>query len=108
MRRGTPESRAYASQLPLVTVASRCSCGCPTLDFAVGGRTAAPGRPTTVLASAEGVSPEGFRFGIILHGREGLISELEVYSIAGEGPFTLPGLESLEVHDDRETESSHL
>ena len=34
-------------------------------------------------------------FGIILHGREGRISELEVYPVNGEGTFTLPDIEEI-------------
>src|ERR1700752_3130579 len=78
---GTPASRSYADQLSRATVRSRCGCGCPTIDLAVGGRAASPGSPTVILAEAGGVSPEGISFGIILHGREGLLSELEVYPI---------------------------
>jgi len=47
--------------------------------LAVAGRIAPPGSPTVILAEAGGVSPEGISFGVILHGREGLLSELEVY-----------------------------
>jgi hypothetical protein len=100
LRHPVPGSGADVGQLPLVTVVSRCGCGCPTIDLAVAGRMAPPGSPTTILASGEGVSPEGVRFGINLHGREGLISELEVYSITGSTPFTLPEVEDIEVYDD--------
>ena len=96
LRNGTAESSRYAGQLPLVSVASRCSCGCPTLDLAVAGRSASPGSPSTLLAGASGMSPEGISFEIILHGREGLISELEVYSVTGEVPFTLAAIDDIE------------
>lgn len=109
MRRGTPQSGAYASQLPLVTVASRCSCGCPTLDLAVAGRSASLGSPSTILAGAAGVSPEGVRFEILLHGREGMVSELEVYASDGEdGPFTLPVVECIEFFGEPRTETREL
>jgi hypothetical protein len=35
---------------------------------------------------------------LILHGREGLISELEVYPIDGEGVFTLPEIDKIDFH----------
>jgi hypothetical protein len=95
---GTAESAPYAEQLPRVTVASRCGCGCPTVDLAVEGRVASPGSPTLILAEAGGVSPEGISFGVILHGREGLISELEVYPIDGEGAFTLPDIDQIDFY----------
>ncbi len=95
---GTAESGPYVEQFPRVTVASRCGCGCPTIDLAVEGRVASLGSPTVILSEAGGVSPEGISFGIILHSREGLISELEVYPIDGEGAFTLPDVDQIEFY----------
>ena len=95
---GTAESQPYIEQLPRVAVASRCGCGCPTIDLAVGGRAASLGSSTTILSEAGGVSPEGISFGIILHGREGLISELEVYPTDGDAAFTLPDIEQIEFY----------
>jgi hypothetical protein len=80
----------------MVSVVSHCGCGCPTIDLAVDGRAAPLSSPTTILADTEGLSPEGVRVGIIVHGREGLISELEIYSMAGdEGKFSLPRINDL-------------
>jgi hypothetical protein len=95
---GTAESRTYVEQLSRVTVASRCGCGCPTIDLAVADRIAPPGSPTVILSEAGGVSPEGISFGVILHGREGLLSELEVYPIEGDAVFTLPDLDQIEFY----------
>ena len=69
LAQGTPESGSYADQLPLVRVASRCGCGCPTVGLAVGGRGASPRSPSVILSEGGGVSPEGISFGIILHRR---------------------------------------
>ena len=97
LNHGTPEAAQYLEQLPLVSVVSRCACGCPTIDLAVSGRAAPLSSPTTILADAQGVSPEGVRVGVIVHGRQGLISELEIYSLAGhEAKFSLPRLRDLE------------
>jgi len=77
-------------------VVSRCGCGCPTIDFAVRTRAASVGSPSTILADFLGVSREGVRVGLILHGREGLLSELEIYSLAGhDSAFSLPSVDSL-------------
>lgn len=86
---GGRSASAYSSQLPLVTVVSRCTCGCPTIDLAVaGGPTSGP---SSVIADAEGTSPEGIPVGVLLHSREGKLSELEVYSISGfKGRVSLP------------------
>ena len=95
MLHGTLASKNYAGQLPLVAVVSRCTCGCPSIDLSVGGRIGSLGSPTTILAEASGISPEGISFGIILHGRGGLISELEVYPISREGVFSIPAIEDI-------------
>jgi hypothetical protein len=80
------------------TMGATSGCRCPTVDLAVADRVASPRSPTTILAEGGGESPEGIRFGIILHAREGLISELEVYPIDGEGPFSLPAVDEIEVY----------
>jgi hypothetical protein len=95
---GTEESKIYVEQLPLVTVASRCGCGCPTIDLAVNGRAASHGSPSVILSEAHGVSPEGISFGIILHGRDGLISELESYPLE-DAAFSLPDIERINFSD---------
>src|SRR5262245_58035785 len=97
LKHGTPEAAAYLEQLPKVTVVSRCACGCPTIDFAVDDKAAPTFGPSTQLADVDGKSPEGVLVGIILHAREGLISELEVYSMAGETNFSLPRIEDIKV-----------
>jgi hypothetical protein len=97
LRQNIPASTPYVEQLGELSVVSRCGCGCPTIDFAVGGRAAQPGSPSTILADTSGVSPEGVRVGIIVHAREGLISELEIYPIAGDAStFSLPRIEDVD------------
>lgn len=86
---GMPNASQYAAQVPRVTVVGRCRCGCPTIDLAVDG-TQTFGA-SELVADFEGRSPEGIHVGVILHAREGQLSELEVYAIEGtEGPFALP------------------
>jgi hypothetical protein len=99
LRHGTPEAGDYASQLPQVTVVSRCGCGCPTIDLAVAGRSAPPGSPTTILADGEGISPEGVRCGIILFARDGILSEMEFYPVDGDVyRFSLPLIDSIKIY----------
>jgi hypothetical protein len=97
LNHGTPKAASYLEQLPMVSVVSRCGCGCPTVDLAVSGQAAPVSSATTILAEAGGVSPEGVRVGVIVHGREGRISELEIYSLAGEAKFSLPRIDDLEI-----------
>jgi hypothetical protein len=95
---GVADSKLYVEQLPLVTVVSRCGCGCPTIDLAVDGRTVSHRSPSLILSEASGVSPEGVSFGIILHSRGGLISELETYPLE-DAAFTLPDIERIVFSD---------
>lgn len=93
---GTPEAQEYASQLADVVVVGGCTCGCPTIDLAVGESQARKTGPSRLLADFEGKTPEGVEVGVILHAREGQLSELEVYAIPNvEGSFSLPSIESL-------------
>jgi hypothetical protein len=108
LRHGTRAADPYAGQLPQVTVVSRCPCGCPTLDLAVAGRSASLGSPSTILAAAGGVSPEGVPFEIIVHGRDGIISELEAYSLTGEVPFTLSEIEDIEFFGEPRADTPEL
>jgi hypothetical protein len=93
---GTPDAKPYLSQIANVNVISECTCGCPTIDLALGDREQPKTGPSVILADFVGTAPEGIEVGVIVHAREGEISELEVYAIAGsKGPFNLPGVESL-------------
>lgn len=93
---GSPEAQQYASQIANVSVVGRCACGCPSLDLALVGRKQRKTAPSDILADFEGRTPEGIEVGVILHAREGEISELEIYAIPEvEGPFNLPSIESL-------------
>jgi hypothetical protein len=64
--------------------------------------------PSTILAAAGGVSPEGVPFEIIVHGREGIISELEVYALTGVVPFTLPEIENIEFFSEPRADTPEL
>ncbi len=92
------DSFEYARQIPQLEVVSRCPCGCPSIDFAIAGRSRF-GSPE-VIALAEGRSPEGTPVWVMLHSRQGEIAELEVYPLAKDaGDFGLPEPESLKIHN---------
>src|SRR6266403_1224177 len=93
---GGPEAQQYAPQVSRVRVVASCTCGCPTIDLAIGERQHRTVGASLVLADFEGVTPEGIEVGVILHAREGQLSELEVYAMPEvDGPFSLPTIESL-------------
>ena len=88
----------YQLQVKNLTVAAKCGCGCPTVDFAL--RSGRKRGATEIVAEAGGKSPEGFSIAVILHAREGELSELEVYStLESDVPFSLPLPDSLEPYE---------
>jgi hypothetical protein len=93
---GSPDAKALLSQIANVNVVGKCTCGCPTIDLALGDREQRKTAPSIILADFVGRAPEGIEVGVIVHAREGEISELEVYAIPDwKGPFNLPSVESL-------------
>ena len=93
---GSPDAEAYLSQIGNVNVVGKCTCGCPTLDLALGESEQRKTAPSLILADFVGTTPEGVEVGVVVHAREGEISELEVYAISDwKGPFNLPSVESL-------------
>jgi hypothetical protein len=96
IRHGRAVSGDLLEQLAVARVVSRCGCGCPTIDLAVGDRLARTTGGWDVVGDAAGLSPEGVAITAILHVRDGLLAELEVYASSGyNGPFTLPDPEQL-------------
>jgi hypothetical protein len=71
-------------------VVGRCSCGCPSVDFASHGQ-APPARP---IADAIGRTEDGGEVGVILWGRENAITGLEIYQFAAR-VAGLPLLQSM-------------
>jgi hypothetical protein len=56
--------------------------------------------PSLILADFFGTTPEGIEVGVILHGRAGKISELEIYGL-DKTPTSLPNVQSLRAADFR-------
>jgi hypothetical protein len=96
---GIPEAKNYTQQLEDLHVVSHCSCGCPTLDLAVLNDQASTEGPSQILADFLGITPEGLQVGVILHAREGQISELEVYPLDETVGKSLPTIETLNPFD---------
>jgi hypothetical protein len=93
---GVPDAQQYAPQLADVRVVGACTCGCPTIDLAIGNSEQRTIGASHVLAEFEGVTLEGVPVVVILHARQGNLSELEIFDITEtEGSFGLPTIESL-------------
>ncbi len=81
-----------SEQIKKTKVVSKCSCGCPTIDLQVEGYEQ---KSEGLMLSAEGFSSAKIPVGVILHVRNGLLSELEVYSKDGTKVFGLPEVDKL-------------
>ena len=93
---GSADAKEYSPQVEQLSVVGACTCGCPTIDVARGGREQHKTAPSKILADFLGRTPEGLEVGVVLHAREGEISELEVYATtAVKESFRLPLIESL-------------
>ena len=89
----TPAEKA---QLSSVRVAGHCDCGCRTVHLAVAGKQAPLARESAIIADFFGKDPNGVFVGVMLHVREGLLSELEVYSLNDVKTYALPRPEELQ------------
>jgi hypothetical protein len=88
----------FLKQISALRVVGRCGCGCPSIDLALAAPELVVSAASATLADVEGYSPEGSAIGVILRAREGHLSELELYARDGKLPFTLPGMEQLQLY----------
>lgn len=88
------EQQQLSAQLPRLSVRERCTCGCPTVYFALDG-VPVP-RKGERLISDHLASVNGMDVGIMLFETDGLLSSLEVYSCPGtDEQFGLPQVASI-------------
>lgn len=81
-------------QIDRLSVATGCTCGCPTIDFALDGEPAAT--EGGVLVSDWLAEVDGMPVGVMLWQTNGRISTLEIYSLPGtDKPFGLPAIGSI-------------
>lgn len=92
---GTYQDRPkLESQISRLSVRERCTCGCPTVYFALDG-VPIP-RKGERLVSDHLASVNGMEVGIMLFESDGLLSSLEVYSCPGtDEQFGLPLVASI-------------
>lgn len=84
------DSEHYQAQIPRLHVVGRCGCGCPTVDLALKGQPHSREAVAQLIAEAEGEASEGVPVGVLIFAKDRILSELEVYSMSGETPFSLP------------------
>ncbi len=99
--RRSGSSEHIFQQLDALTVVSKCTCGCPTVYFSVGGEPFSK-EPEHILADYL-ATVDGKDVGVVLFDRGGRLSSLEVYSMAGsDEPFGLPEIETIRSYDELE------
>lgn len=95
LQHGEPEGRAFLSQLANATVIARCSCGCASINLAVGGRVGTPG-PMDILSDYVYRDSAGHSFGVFVFAHEDLLAGLDLWSVDGQATAaTLPTPEQL-------------
>ena len=94
---GTPSAAGFSTQLTDVRVASRCGCGCASVDFAVADVVPPPGNGIGILSDFEYRTAEGHLCGAFVFERAGLLAGLEVWSQDGlSTPSVLPAPSQLQ------------
>jgi hypothetical protein len=73
----------YLPQLEHSRVASRCYCGCASINFAVDGVIPPLDDGIIILADFEWKGPQGELFGVFVFERGGVLAGLEVWSQDG-------------------------
>jgi hypothetical protein len=94
LEHGNPEAERFLPQLELAEVTPwKCPCGGASMNFRIRGRPeATPG----VHPIADFIYGEGYEAnGIFLFEKDGILSGLEVYGLAGDAPKSLPEPEEL-------------
>lgn len=94
LENGGPEAPDFLSQLARAEASTwRCACGCASFNFKVEGK---PEAPAGVNILGDFIAGEGEdMFGIFIFESGGILSGLEVYSLAAEAPQVLPAPEQL-------------
>lgn len=89
-------AESFLAQLEQARVVDHCSCGCPSIDLAIGKARKRAAGDTEILIGADGCSPEGTPVGIILWAQAGNLSSLEVHAWDAATDFSLPEPDTLD------------
>lgn len=97
LEHSTKSAAGFLPQLAQVRLVSRCSCGCASVDFAVGGVVPPRSDGIGILSDYEYRTAEGHLCGVFVFERTGLLAGLEVWSVDGlSTPSALPSIEQLQ------------
>ena len=80
---GSPDAIEFIPQLTTARVASRCYCGCASINFAIDGLIPKSGECITILADYEWTEADGKVFGCFIFTKSSLLAGLEIWSQDG-------------------------
>jgi hypothetical protein len=83
LEHGEPEAAHFLPQLEDARVASRCGCGCASVNFAVRGQTPSCVGGLDILSDYYWHDREGHALGVFVFACEQTLAGLEVYSMDG-------------------------
>ena len=92
---GQDGAGCFVSQIDNLTIASECTCGCPTIDFAQDESGEKEGNRHRLISDYLAIVDDQY-VGVMLFATARQLSMLEVYSLAGtDKPFGLPEIQGL-------------
>ena len=100
LSQGCPGVESLRSQVPYVRVVATCDCGCATVDLDVAPqapRATDAGTGVLPVTGYVGSDTDQPRAGIIVSVDDGLLSGLEIYSMAEPAPPEWPDLAEVRV-----------
>ena len=81
LEHGVPGAPDFVSQIPRLSVVGKCTCGCPTLYFALDG---VPVKRNGEQGISDYIAElDGHPIGLMVFQTNGLLSSLEAYSLPG-------------------------
>jgi hypothetical protein len=83
LKHGCSGAENFLTQLDRARVASRCSCGCASINFAIDGIVPENSTHMTILSDYEWTDTEGNVFGAFVFARWGVLAGLDVWSQDG-------------------------
>ena len=88
LEHGEPEATVFLPQLATARVVARCSCGCASIDFSVGGAEPARDGGMDILSDYSWRDSAGHLFGVFVFARGGRLAGLDLWSIDGQATAT--------------------
>ena len=95
LKHGESHAPAFLPQVEQARVASRCGCGCASVDFSIAGKQSSV-TGMDILSDYIWEDAEGHKFGAFVFARGGLLAGLDLYSVDGAvAPTWIPRPEHL-------------